>query len=237
MQAEAATYPALTRGASANRITGTVFIAGAAVATIFNVLFPRADDPEDTVAVLTMMVENETLQQVCFLGVCIGIWLVSAGLVGIFRSLAGGPTAFLARLGLYGALLGAALFTASAGLGLAATGAAVDWADAGATTTSVEYAVAAALNAADDSVWHMSIVTFWGALGVLGIAMLKGAIHPRWMGVALIVLGFANATLVGLPLAVGVESQELILAFAGLGQLTLIWALAAGIWTLRNARD
>jgi hypothetical protein len=218
------------------RVAGVCLVAGAVLTTVFNVLFPRAADPADTVAVLTMMAENEVRQQVSFLGVTAGFWLLTAGIAVIYRSLSAGPGALWARLGFYGLLVGAAVFTVATGLGLVVTRAAVDWVSAGSDPASAQYAIAAALNAADDGVWSLSIIAYWAALGVLGIGILRDGSYPRWSGPAIVVLGFANALLVGVPLAYGVVSQTMFLLFAGLAQLTIIWALATGIWMLRANR-
>lgn len=214
--------------------TGSALIGGAVVIIVFNALFPRADDPWDTPAVLTLMVENETMRQASFLAVTVGLLAITAGLVGVERSLSAGSTAVLARLGLYAALIGAALFVVAAGLGMAATGAAVEWAGAGSDVTGTEYAVAAALNHADDGVWFLSIITYWGGLGLLGAAMVTSRTFPRWLGLWLLVVGFASATLVGVPLAFGVQAPVLFLVFAGLGMLTALWALTTGVWVLRK---
>jgi hypothetical protein len=218
------------------RISGLALASGAFLTTLFNVLFPRVSDPWDTVAVLTMMAENQLLRQVSFLGITAGIWIITAGIAGITHAITEESGAFWTRLGFYALLAGAALFTAANGIGLAATSVAVEWVGAGADSESVQFAVAASLNAADDSVWYMSIITFWGALAVVGVGMLRSDIYPRWMGGTIAVLGSANALLVGLPLAVGVTNPSLMLGFAGIAQLTIIWALASGIWMLRRSR-
>lgn len=212
------------------RSTGAALTAGAVVLLVFNPLFPRADDPWDVPAVLAMMAENQTLRQTSFLAVTAGLLAVTAGLVGIQRSLG----TVRARLGLYAALAGVTLFAAAAGLGMAATGAAVGWVHAGSDVVSAEYAIAAALNLADDHVWFWSIITYWTGLGLLGTAIASHATFPRWVGLPLAVIGFATAAFVGVPLAFGVEAPALYLVFGVCGGLTTVWALAAGIWALRN---
>jgi hypothetical protein len=215
------------------RVTGIALVAGAAVLLVFNLLFPRADDPWDIPAVLEMMAENAALRQASFLAVTAGLLAVTAGIAGIQRAVG----TFCARIGLYGALVGATLFAAAAGLGMAATGAAVQWVDTGSDVASAEYAIAAALNLADDHVWFWSIIVYWTALGLLGAAMASESPFPRSMGLALMVIGFATAGLVGVPLAFGVEAPGLFLAFGAGGMLTTLWALAAGIWTLRSQAE
>jgi hypothetical protein len=218
------------------RISGVALTSGALVTTLFNVLFPRVDDPWDTVAVLTMMAENETLRQISFLGITAGIWIITLGVAGISHSITQSSGAFWARVGFYFLLAGTALVTAASGIGLAATSAAVDWVTAGPDPTSAQFAIAASLNAADDGVWYVSIMAFWGALAVVGVGIFLSEVYPRWMGVTIAVLGGANALLVGLPLAFGVTKPALLFGFAGLAQLTIVWAFVSGIWMLRNSR-
>jgi hypothetical protein len=216
------------------RAGGVSLIVGAVGATVFNLLFPRADDPANTAAVLAMMTENETMRQVTFLGVTAALWIITVGISGICWSITTAPAVIWARLGLWGALIGAGIFTVASGIGMVATGAATEWMAAGADLASVEFAVAAALNAADDGVWFMSIIVYWGALGMVGVAMLRSGLFPRWLSTALLVFGFANVLLAGVPLAVGGPSAGLMLVFAAIAQLTIVWALVAGIWMLRS---
>lgn len=156
------------------QITGSAFIGGAVVLIVANLLFPRAEDPWDTAAVLTMMADSQTLRQVSFLAVVTGLMAVTAGLVGIQRSLSSGSAAVWARIGLAAALVGAAM------------------------VTSRDY--------------------------------------PRWLGFWILVTGFANALLVGVPLAFGAEAAALFLVFGAFGMLTAVWALATGVWVLRRLR-
>ena len=213
------------------RLAGYAFVSGAALIIVFNLVFPRADDAWDVPAVLEMMAANQTLRQVSFLGVGVGLWALTAGLVELVRAL---PSPW-ARVGRYGTLLGAAVFTVSIGLGMAATGPAAAWVASGSDPASVDYALAAALNVADDGVWFLAIITYWASLGLLGVALLSSATFPRWLAVWILVVGFATAALVGVPLAVGVEAPALLLAFGIVGMLTAVWALLVGVRVLRSS--
>ena len=218
------------------RLAGISLIAGAIVATLFNVLFPRGDDPTDAADMLTMMAENQAIRQASFLGVTAGLWLLTVGLTGICWQLSKGPGQVLARFGFYGLIVGAGLFTVSTGIGMAATGAAVDWAAAGSEMGGTEFAVASALNIADDGVWAMSIIVFWAAVGLIGLGMERSGTFPRWLSVPAVVLGSATAFLVGVPIAYAGVSTTMIIVFAILAQLTIFWAVATGIWLIRTAR-
>jgi hypothetical protein len=243
MQAAARTVPQI--GAkhvagehlSRRRMMGAILISGALAATIFNVMFPRASDPTDTPAVLQMMVDHEVRRQISFLGITAAIWLLTGGLAALSATLREGSGATLARASLFGLLTGAILFTVASALGMVTTVAAAEWSHAGTQTGSMEYAIAAALNAADDGVWFFSIIAFWGSLGILGLAIVRDGRHPGWVGLPLILLGFANALAVGIPMAIGVVNQTMFLLFAGLAQLTIVWALIVGIRALRRGEE
>lgn len=227
---EVRTRPLAERG---THVAGRVLTGGALVLLVANVGFPRAADPWDVPAVLTMMVDNQTLRQASFVAVTVGLWAVAAGLIGLEARLGDGAAEW-ARLARHLAVVGVTLFTAAAALGLAATGAAVEWSASGGEPTSPGYAVAATLNRADDFVWYLAIIAFWGAVGLYGIAMLRSGVVPRWLGAWALVVGPVTALLVGLPLALGVEVPALLVAFGGLGGLTTVWALLLGIWTIRT---
>jgi hypothetical protein len=215
---------------------GVAMTGGAVVLLAGNVLFPRAEDAWDVAGVLTMMADGRALRQVSFLLVTGGLWVATAGLVAIDRRLADGPAGLWARWGRSLAVVGVTLFTAASALGLAATGAAVTWVVAGADPTGADYAVAAALNLADDAVWYLSIVAYWSALALYGLAMVRSERVPTWLGWWGVGVGVATAVAVGVPLAVGVESMGLLLAFGVLATLSTLWLLALGIWALRGAR-
>jgi hypothetical protein len=216
------------------RPTGLLLAAGGILALAVNVVFPRVDDPWDTVAVLSMMAENETLRQISFLGVTVAVLTLAAGASGIHRLLREGPGETWGRIGLAGVLLGAVLLTASVGLGLAATPAAVSWVAAGSPAAGTEFAIAATLNAADDHVWFMSIVMFWGGLGFIGLGMSRTDHFPRWSGWVIAGVGLTTAVVVGVPLAYGVQSPTLLVVFGILATGSAIWAVATGWWMVRK---
>lgn len=214
---------------------GRMLTGGAVVLLLANVAFPRAGDPWDLPAVLTTMVDSQVLRQASFVALTVGLWVVTAGLIGVEGCLR--DAAVWERLARHLAVVGVTLFTAASALGLAATGAAVEWSAAGAEPMSPEYVVAAALNRADDFVWHLSIMAFWTALGLYGLAMLRSGVVPRWLGAWALIVGPVTALLIGLPLALGAEVGALVVAFGVLGGITTLWALLLGIWTIRAARS
>jgi hypothetical protein len=217
-----------------SRSTGLVLVAGGVLALAVNVVFPRVDDPWDTVAVLSMMAENEMLRQLSFLGVAAAILTLAAGVAGVRRLLRGTAGGTWGQLGMAGVQLGAVLLVGSVGVGMAATPAAVSWVAAGSPDAGTEFAVAAALNAADDHIWFMSIIAFWAGLGALGVGMSRTGRFPLWSGWVIACVGFATASVVGIPLAIGVESPALLLVFGILATVSAIWAVLTGGWLLRK---
>lgn len=203
---------------------GRLLAAGGAGALVFNAFFPRAADPWDPVGVLTMIADNSVRRQIAFLGVTISVLLVAGSVIRLGWD-AGG-------VGWWGALLaglGSVLFSAATALGLAVTGAARSWQDAGGGTESVEFATATALNRADDFVWYVSIVTLWIGFSLIGISLHRAGHVPRWSGPALAVIGGVTGTAIGVPLAFGVEWLPLIIGFGIAAVLTSVWAVVVGI--------
>jgi hypothetical protein len=226
----------LSIGDKANyRLAGGMLVIGGIVATVFNLLFPRAENQFDTIAVLTMIAENELVRQVSFFGVTLGVWVLSAGIVLMSQSVGIGSATPLIRIGNYGIFAGATLFAVATGIGLVTTGAAVNWVASGSQTEGAEFAIASALNAADDGVWFISIIVLWSAFAVTGAGMLSDERVPRWIAGGIILLGMVNAVLIGVPLGYGVERNALFILFAVIAQLTIVWALASGIWLIRKA--
>ena len=69
------------------KIAGLAFIVGGVLTLVFNALFPRADDPSVVTQVLQKLADNETLSQLSFLGIAIGIWALMMGRVGVYRNI------------------------------------------------------------------------------------------------------------------------------------------------------
>ncbi|HSJ27262.1 MAG TPA: hypothetical protein VLB67_03565 [Acidimicrobiia bacterium] len=209
---------------------GRVLAAGGAAALVFNVLFPRAADPWDPVAVLTMMAESPLRRQTAFVGVTVAVVLIAGSVMRLGRR---SGTAFGDwGAGLVGA--GALLFTVASALGLAATGSARAWLASGSSPESAEFAIAAALNRADDFVWYLAIATLWTGLGLIGLALRRTDLVPAWAGPSLAVLGLVTGIAIGIPLAVGTEWLPLVIGFGALAGATSLWALAVGLSVARE---
>lgn len=202
-------------------MTGRLLAAGGLGALVFNLVFPRADDPWDPSSVLTMMAESPLRRQLAFIGATVSVLLISGCLIELAvrtRRPAG-------RWGAGLVALGATAFTVATALGLSATGPARSW--EGGSAIEADFLMAVTLNRADDYVWYLAIFVLWTGIGMVGLS-LRGDLS-RIASTALAAVGFAAGVGVGLPLALGVESTALLAAFGALATVTAAWALVVGL--------
>jgi len=225
----------IVKGDVLQKIGSAGFIIGAILLVIFNLLLPRADDPSITQQVLQKLGGQEVLTQLCVLLTAVGLWVVMAGVAGVYRSISTGAGAAWTRLGFYGILVGTALFTISCALGMAEAGAAANWLAAPAIGQATAYSVAASLHAGALSVQTMSFIEYWLALAILGIGMVLSAVYPRWMGWVGIVLGIGTMAAVGIVMAFAGPGSATQVVSMVLSLLTCLYALVVGIWVARKA--
>jgi len=225
----------IVKGDVLQRITGIGLILGAILLVIFSVLGPRVSDPSKTQEVLQKLGDHEVLAQVCALLLAVGFWAVMVGAAGIYRSISAGAGAAWARLGFYGILVGAAMWSITYALNMATAGAAANWLAAPAAGQATAYSVAASLYAGALSVETMSIIETWLALVFLGIGMALSAVYPRWMGWVGIVLGIVTVAAVGIIMAFAGPGSTIQVTFLVLSLLTTLLVLVVGIWVARKA--
>jgi len=114
------------KGDVLQRIAGVGLIAGAILTVVFNILAPRADDPTNSAQAMAALAENPGLAKLAFLGLAVGIWFLVIGFAGIYRSIPTGAASAWTRLGFYGVLVSAGLFTTTFALQIGATFAAAE---------------------------------------------------------------------------------------------------------------
>ncbi len=222
------------KGDVLQRIAGVSLIVGAIVLIVFNALFPRVGDPSVTRDVLTNYGGNETLTQVAYLGIAIGMWLLLAGLAGVYRSLSFGVAAAWARVRFYGIIVGTTMWTVTSAIGLATAGAAASWlAVSGTLGEATSFSIAATLNAAGTALFTVTVLVYSTALAILSIGIGFGTVYPKLLGWVSIVLGVVTAIIIIPQAFTGVTqiSQILFAIFAG---LTTLWALALGLLITRR---
>jgi hypothetical protein len=222
------------KGDSLQKISSTAFIIGAVLLIVFNLLSPRPNDPTSLQSVLTTISNQTVFTHLSQLFLAFGIWLAMIGSVGVYRSIKASGAAW-ARLGFYGIIVGATLWSITFGLGSTTVNTAADWVSASTADKAATLNVAAAETAATSAIETMSILMFWLALILLGIGMARSAVYPRWLGWLAAILGFAMVAAVGVPKFFFGNTSILLLLFGGLALITTIWMLATGIWVARRA--
>ena len=221
------------RGDVLQKIAGLGFIVGGILTVVSNAIFPRADDPSVVTQVLESYADNETLSQLSYLGITMGVIAIMIGTVGLYRNISTGGAASWARLGFYGVIVGTTLWSISTAIGLAVVETAVDWVAAGSAMDISAYSVAAALNAASFSMFDMTILVYWLALVFLAIGMVLSSAYPKWLSWILLVASIAIVA-IGIPRFFTEPTQLTEYIFAVAAGLTSVWALAIGIWITRR---
>ena len=171
------------------------------------------------------------------MGIAVGIWLILAGIAGVYRSISTGAAAPWARLGFYAFIVAAATWTASFAITLGQAGAAGDWLDkvaAGDQAAAVSFSVGATLYTAATSLFAMAVFANWMAIILLGIALSLNTLYPKWLGWVAIILGVVTIPAVGIPLAFDGLTQTVDTTFMILAGLTTLGTLVFGIWITRR---
>ena len=225
------------KGDVLQKIAGVSFIVGAILTGVFNAIFPRVSDPDNVQSVLTKLDENDTVAQIASVGIAVGIWLILAGIAGVYRSISTGAAAPWARLGFYAFIVAAATWTASFAITLGQAGAAGDWLDkvaAGDQAAAVSFSVGATLYTAATSFFAMAVFANWMDIILLGVALSLNTLYPKWLGWVAIILGVVTIPAVGIPLAFDGLTQTVDTTFMILAGLTTLWTLVLGIWITRR---
>lgn len=232
------TAQGIEKGDVLQRLAGASFIVGALMLIVLGILHPQADDRSDLAGVIEKIAEtNGGLWQVEHQLLAVGFWALMIGAVGVYRSIStGGTAAVFARLGFYGVIVGTALLTvlwAFDGVGLAVV--ADLWEDAAAADKGTMLLVATAMDGFLNGIRSLAFTAFWLALVFLGIGIAMGAVHPRWLGWVIIVLGAVGAVFSFAFGLITELSDALVLVFVVVSMLTYLWALAMGVWISRKA--
>ena len=90
--------PESDRGDASQKIAGIALIAGGILTLVFNVIFPRADDPNVMTQVLQALARNEALSILVYLGIAVGVWAIMIGIAGISHNITNGAGAAWARM-------------------------------------------------------------------------------------------------------------------------------------------
>lgn len=201
------------------RIGGIALIVGG-ILILTSVAFPRPDDPADHAGFLARLIEQAGLTTAIMLTVPAGILALAIGIVGISSNIGAPMPAAIARIGLFGVLVGAAVIMVQFGLG---AGALVE----GSTDVGVT------LWASAGFVRTYGMLVTWFALGGVGVAMAMSDRYPSWIGGSLGVFGVAMVLASALAIVTGPTLLTVGLS-SGVAALTAVWAVLAGAWLTRR---
>ena len=177
----------LDRGVT--RLGAGAAMVGAVIAIVFNLLYPRADDPGD-VAEIVGLSQSDGMWAFTHYALAWAVALTFIGLIVIARSFVREPSTSWARIALIHAIGGAlTLFIALVLLGFAMREAA-----------AMGDGSAQSIGWIAGSVFLASIGLFFGFTPLLyGIAVLSGDEYPSWLGWTAVLagaLGVVNGTIV-----------------------------------------
>ena len=170
--------------------------------------------------------------EVASLLIAAGFWAMMIGATGIYRSFTLG--AAWGRLGFYFLIVGTTLQTVSLSLDIATASAVANWLAASAEGQEAAWSVVVVLNAVGRGVIPMTWIVYWLGFAFFGIAMVRSALYPRWLGWVGLILA-TPVVAVGIIQTFTARTTTVTLVFVVLALLTNFWALAVGIWIARKA--
>ena len=228
----------ITKGDVLQRLAGLSFIIGAVLLIVFNILYPRPDDPSNAAQSVQRIADTRGgLWEAVNLFVAVGFWGLMIGFAGVYRAISTGGAAAWARLGYYGVIVGTTLWTIIFGLeGFGLSLVVKEWQNASGPAKDTLGLIAASQANILLGLFSMTIIVFWLALVFIGIGMVSSKVFPIWAGWVAIVLGALTVVVVGIPQAFAGPSQTVTtILFAIFSLLSTIYVLILGVWLLRKA--
>ncbi len=228
----------IVKGDLLQKVAGLSFVVGAVLLIVFNVLFPKTNDPSSAAQFVQSVADTRGGRwELVNLFLAVGIWGLLIGFAGVYRAISTGSSAVWARLGFYGVIVGTALWTVLFGLqGFGLSLVVKQWQSASGPTKDALAVIAASHANMLTGLFSMTIIVFWLALIFIGIGMASSKVFPRWLGWVAIVLGVVTAAAVGVNQAfAGPTDMTINVLFPIFAMLSTIYALILGIWLLRKA--
>jgi len=172
----------ILKGDALQKIGSVGFIIAAMLLVIGNLLMPYTTTPTSNIReMLKPLGEQEFRAEVASLLIAAGFWAMMIGATAIYRSITAGGAAWV-RLGFYFLVVGTTLQTVSLSLDVATASAVANWLAASAEGQEAAWSVVVVLNVVGRGVIPMTWIVYWLAFAFLGIAMLRSAVYPRWLG-------------------------------------------------------
>jgi hypothetical protein len=228
------THQGIVKGDAQQRLGSAGFIVGATLLVIGNLVMPYTTTPTSNIReMLKPLGEQAFRAEIASLLIAAGFWAMMIGATGIYHSFTAGGAAWV-RLGFYFLVVGTTLQTVSLSLDVATASAVANWLAASAEGQEAAWSVVVVLNAVGRGVIPMTWIVYWLGFAFLGIAMVRSALYPRWLGWVGLILA-TPVVAVGIIQTFTARTTTITLAFVVLALLTNFWALAVGIWVARKA--
>ena len=228
------THQGILKGDAQQRLGSAGFIVGAMLLVIGNLVMPYTNTPTSNIReMLKPLGEQAFRAEIASLLIAAGFWAMMIGATGIYHSFTAGGAAWV-RLGFYFLVVGTTLQTVSLSLDVATASAVANWLVASAEGQEAAWSVVVVLNAVGRGVIPMTWIVYWLGFAFLGIAMVRSALYPRWLGWVGLILA-TPVVAVGIIQTFTARTTTITLAFVVLALLTNFWALAVGIWVARKA--
>jgi len=218
------------------KIGSVAAIVGSLLALVANLLHPRSVLITNPEAYLKMIAESG-IWIGDHIGILFAVLLITGGLLAISRSITGEPGAGWARLGLAGALVGAAIICVLMAMdGIAVKVLANAWANAPAAEKATLFSVIHALAEIDLAIFSVWIIEFFGVTIILyGLAVSTSNVYPKWLGWVAVLAGFGSA-LIGLNQAYrGASLVVTNVLFPVFSLILTLWVFVMGVLLWRKA--
>ena len=201
-------------------------VLGGILIIVGNIIFPRAADPASAAATFKAYGDNPTMTRIAVLLVLLGEWAMLGGFAAVYRSITSGAGSAWSRLGFYGYVIATAIFNITLVFVLAATTAS----EKGPTAVAIGLTMVTAAN----SLFAVSVLTYWLSFALLGIGMSVSDVFPKWLGWIGVLLGDATVAVIGVPYIFIDQTKTLQTVFMILALLSAIWALVIGALMVRR---
>lgn len=229
----------IVKGDVLQRLAGISLVVGGVLTGVGGALYPRLSgdlDIGNPQPVLQAYADAGTGRSlVAFLMIAVGVWGFVIGWLGIRRSVEASKADPWTRLGFYGVLVSAALFTTLLGADMAIALVADQWAGAAEPMKSTWLAAGAGLTVFNLQLFALSVVALWLALAFTSIGLVQTDVYPKWSGWSLLVLGAVGALLGLVMVFSGPVSLTLNIVFPVVSTLTSLWVLVVGARTITKA--
>lgn len=217
------------------RIGGWLAVAGTVVSVAVNALHPHQDMP--TRAFMQEVHEAGGLWIPLHLGICIAVVLDLFAMLAIGNTLKGVDRPDLVRYANGGAIVSAAVMIVLMGVDGPVTKHIADFfVDAGPAGQESAYPVAYLILLLLLSLLGLWYALFFGvAVPLYSLAMLRGSLYPRWLGLLGVVSGVGGLITGLLTYTLGASTLVTTVMFLLFSSLGFVWLLMAGIHQLRAA--